>query len=60
MTRRLSGTLVVCATALVVALPAAASATTPATGARPVVPGSGYLALGDSVTFGYQEAQVAP
>lgn len=28
--------------------------------AKPVVPGSGYLALGDSVTFGYQEPQVVP
>ncbi len=26
----------------------------------PVVPGSRYLALGDSVTFGYQESQVVP
>lgn len=26
----------------------------------PVVPGSQYLALGDSVTFGYMEAQVTP
>ena len=26
----------------------------------PVTPGSGYLALGDSVPFGYQEAQVVP
>jgi lysophospholipase L1-like esterase len=26
----------------------------------PVVPGSQYLALGDSVTFGYMEAQVVP
>ena len=26
----------------------------------PVVPGSQYLALGDSVTFGYEEAQVTP
>ncbi len=26
----------------------------------PVAPGSGYLALGDSVTFGYEEAQVVP
>jgi lysophospholipase L1-like esterase len=26
----------------------------------PVVPGSRYLALGDSVTFGYQEPQVVP
>ena len=27
---------------------------------RPVVPGSQYLALGDSVTFGYMESQVVP
>jgi lysophospholipase L1-like esterase len=26
----------------------------------PVTPGSGYLALGDSVTFGYEEPQVVP
>ncbi len=26
----------------------------------PVTPGSGYLALGDSVTFGYEERQVVP
>jgi lysophospholipase L1-like esterase len=26
----------------------------------PVTPGSGYLALGDSVTFGYEESQVVP
>ncbi len=26
----------------------------------PVTPGSGYLALGDSVSFGYEEAQVVP
>lgn len=26
----------------------------------PVTPGSGYLALGDSVPFGYEEAQVVP
>src|SRR5579884_2724368 len=26
----------------------------------PVVPGSRYLALGDSVTFGYEEPQVVP
>ncbi len=29
-------------------------------GALPVVAGSGYLALGDSVTFGYQESTVVP
>ena len=26
----------------------------------PVTPGSGYLALGDSVVFGYEEQQVVP
>jgi lysophospholipase L1-like esterase len=31
-----------------------------AAAAEPVRPGSTYLALGDSVTFGYQEAQVVP
>ncbi|HEY6397366.1 MAG TPA: SGNH/GDSL hydrolase family protein [Solirubrobacteraceae bacterium] len=31
-----------------------------ATGRPPVVPGSRYLALGDSVTFGYQEPFVVP
>jgi lysophospholipase L1-like esterase len=34
----------------------AAAAASPA----PVTPGSRYLALGDSVTFGYQESQVVP
>ena len=29
-------------------------------GAPPVVAGSGYLALGDSVTFGYEESAVVP
>jgi lysophospholipase L1-like esterase len=29
-------------------------------GRPPVTPGSGYLALGDSVTFGYQESSVVP
>jgi lysophospholipase L1-like esterase len=32
----------------------------PAEAAPRVTPGSRYLALGDSVTFGYQEAQVVP
>ena len=41
---------------LAIALPATASAA-----ARPpVTPGSGYLALGDSVTFGYEEPSVVP
>jgi lysophospholipase L1-like esterase len=36
-------------------------ATPPAAGRNlPVVPGSQYLALGDSVTFGYMESTVAP
>jgi lysophospholipase L1-like esterase len=35
------------------------SSTRPATNA-PVVPGSQYLALGDSVTFGYEEPTVVP
>lgn len=41
--------------ALLAGTPAAAAATRP-----PVVPGSGYVALGDSVTFGYQESSVVP
>jgi lysophospholipase L1-like esterase len=33
----------------------------PATAApAPVTPGSGYLALGDSITFGYEEAELVP
>jgi lysophospholipase L1-like esterase len=32
----------------------------PASAAAPVTPGSRYLALGDSVTFGYQEPSVVP
>jgi lysophospholipase L1-like esterase len=38
------------------AAPTAAAAAS----APPVVPGARYLALGDSVTFGYQEASVVP
>ncbi len=45
---------------LVLAVPAgAAPARAPIT-APAVVPGSTYLALGDSVTFGYQESNVVP
>jgi lysophospholipase L1-like esterase len=44
------------ALALLVASSAAAKPVT----APPLVKGSGYLALGDSVTFGYQEPQVVP
>lgn len=43
-------------TAAAVAAPSLAGAT----GRPAVAPGSGYLALGDSVTFGYQEPQVVP
>jgi lysophospholipase L1-like esterase len=34
--------------------------TTKITPSTPVAPGSGYLALGDSVTFGYMESTVVP
>jgi lysophospholipase L1-like esterase len=44
---------------IAVALPSAASAAT-AVPRPPVTPGSRYLALGDSVTFGYEESNVVP
>jgi lysophospholipase L1-like esterase len=56
MNRLYRGALAACISGLMMALPAMAGAA----GAQPVVPGSGYLALGDSVPFGYQEAQVVP
>ncbi len=37
-----------------------AASTTASTTAPPVVAGSGYLALGDSVTFGYRESDTYP
>lgn len=37
-----------------------AVAARPAAAAKPVTRGSTYLALGDSITFGYQEPQVVP
>jgi lysophospholipase L1-like esterase len=37
-----------------------ASAAPRSASARPVVAGAGYLALGDSITFGYQEAATTP
>jgi lysophospholipase L1-like esterase len=52
--------------ALTAALCAACALATPAGAAKshprraPLTPGSRYLALGDSVTFGYEEAQVVP
>jgi len=45
---------------LAIAAPAANASTRSRASALPVTPGSGYLALGDSVTFGYEEAQVVP
>jgi lysophospholipase L1-like esterase len=60
--KRLYG--LVCAAVALALLSGAAAAKTPAgrAGARslPVVPGSQYLALGDSVTFGYMESSVTP
>jgi lysophospholipase L1-like esterase len=38
----------------------AKTTTTAITPTTPVTPGSGYLALGDSFTFGYMESQVVP
>ena len=61
MNRRFGGILAAGLVGLL-ALPAAAGAAlrvTP-TRAQPVVPGTRYLALGDSVTFGYMESNVVP
>ena len=60
--------LAICAALGIAAASATALAKKPATKPKapkitvhtPVTPGSGYLALGDSVTFGYEEAQVVP
>ncbi len=61
MKRRYGGLLAVCAAGLLMGLPAAAGAAArSAAGPEPLVPGSRYLALGDSVTFGYEESQVVP
>jgi lysophospholipase L1-like esterase len=60
MKSRLSVTLAVGA-AVLLALPAAGAATRASRAQiQPVVPGSRYLALGDSVTFGYMEPNVVP
>jgi lysophospholipase L1-like esterase len=45
---------------LVAGAPSASAASRTSVSALPVTPGSSYLALGDSVTFGYEEAQVVP
>ena len=55
MARIARGTLVSIALALGVAAPTVAAPPRP-----PVTPGSGYLALGDSVTFGFQEKNTVP
>ncbi len=61
--------IAVCSIALLVVAAASAGAATrfdsaraaaTAAAAPPVTPGSTYLALGDSVTFGFEEAQVVP
>ncbi len=59
--------LAICAVIGIAAASATALAKTPAkpkapkiTTHTPVTAGSGYLALGDSVSFGYEEAQVVP
>jgi lysophospholipase L1-like esterase len=53
--------LAACCAAVALAPEAAAAATRHGTAAPlPVTPGSGYLALGDSVTFGYVESGVVP
>src|SRR5437660_52532 len=62
MKRRFSWMLAVGAAGLLAALPATAGAAVRTTPSRvqPVVPGSRYLAIGDSVTFGYMESNVVP
>jgi lysophospholipase L1-like esterase len=61
MKRLFNGVLAVCGAGLVVALAASGSAAAAVKlKPLPLVPGSGYLALGDSVTFGYQESNVVP
>jgi lysophospholipase L1-like esterase len=57
--RRGAMAMILAVAALVATLGAAASASARTT-MPAVTPGSGYLALGDSVTFGYEEATVVP
>jgi lysophospholipase L1-like esterase len=54
----ITGTLF--AVALLGAMPISAGATSRPTTSPPVVPGSRYLALGDSITFGYRETNTVP
>ena len=60
--RALAGVVVaLCASGSLAALATSATAASQKSAASTaVVPGSAYLALGDSVTFGYQEAAVVP
>jgi lysophospholipase L1-like esterase len=58
--RLLLVTVLMAALALVLATGARAAATPKLTASSPVTRGSGYVALGDSVTFGYQEPAVRP
>lgn len=65
--RRVAGLVAICvlASLALASGPASAKSHKPATGAKklnnlPVTAGSRYLALGDSVTFGYEEAAVVP
>ena len=52
--------LVLTALAVLAVGAGAASAKTKAAKPLPVAPGTRYLALGDSVTFGYMEGTVVP
>jgi lysophospholipase L1-like esterase len=53
---RYIGVFALLAVLIAIALPCSANAA----GRPPVTPGSRYLALGDSVTFGYEESKVVP
>lgn len=52
--------LALCASVPLAAMPASASAARSPAPVAPVTAGSRYLALGDSVTFGYEESTVVP
>jgi lysophospholipase L1-like esterase len=59
--RALTGAaLTICAAAPFAVVTASASAKAPKAKGAEVTPGSRYLALGDSVTFGYEESSVVP
>jgi len=57
--KKLVAVLAVCAAGSLLVAPASSGARALKAGA-PVVPGSSYLALGDSVTFGFMESNVVP